>query len=265
MTTETLDPIELFGRLDPVSATQLLQLAESPERESTFARIVANREGSPLRAPRLPRRRLVASAVLALALAIPALAFSGALDSLFGFSNQGTQPTQDVQWIVDDVRSLTGDTPGSVVRLASREGWTFYEARTTGDVCYYVSPPAQSDNLSNLRGGDCKNLAGDAEFPSPTRPIFNMSRYLGVPPTMSVVTLVGVAADGVASVQLLGRDDCHVVVTAPVIDNVYLADDLPEVPEAQVVARDAGGNVVWHQAVGAGVGRAPSAPSCGLR
>jgi hypothetical protein len=263
--TETLDPIELFARLNPIAAEQLVDLADGPARESTFARIVAQRERPAPRSRRIPLRRLAAAVVLALGLAIPALAFTGALDSLFGFSNHGTPPTQDVQWIVNDVRRFTGDTPGSVVQLASREGWTFYEARTASDVCYYVAPPARSDGFPNLRGGDCKNLAGDPEFPSPTRPIFNMSHYLGVPPKMSVVTLVGVAADGVASVQVLGQDGCHVVVTAPVIDNVYIADNLPQVPEAQVVARDARGNVVWHQAVGAGVEPAPPAPGCGLK
>jgi hypothetical protein len=267
MTTGTFDPVGLFARLDPVSAERLDDLADGPEREATFARILARREGSPARAPRVPRRRLVAAVAVALALAIPALAFSGALDSLFGFSNQGTPPTQDVQWIVTDILRFTGEKPGSVVQLASRQGWTFYEARTTRDVCYYVAPPprSESDGIPNLRGGDCKGAAGDADFPSPSRPIYNMSHYLGVPPKMNVVTLVGVAADGVASVQVLARADCRAVVTAPVIDNVYLADNLPLVPEAQVVARDAGGHVVWHQAVGAGVEPAPAAPACGLK
>jgi hypothetical protein len=269
MTTGTVDPIELFARLNPVSAEALTELAYGPEREATFARIVAKREARPARRRRIPRRRLVAAVVVALALAIPALAFSGALDSLFGFSNQGSPPEQDVQWIVDSVQRLTGEAPSSVVQLASRDGWTFYEARTSTDVCYYDAPPAQSESggnrLPNPEGGDCKNLAGDSDFPSPSRPIFNMSHYLGVPPEMSVVTLVGVAADGVSSVQLLAESDCHVVVNAPVIDNVYLVDNLPATPEAEIVARDAGGKVLWHQAIDAAVEPKPATETtCGL-
>lgn len=205
---------------------------------------------------------------MAVALAVPALAFSGVLGSLFGFSNQGTPVTQDDQWIVDSISKLTGATPSSVTQLASRNGWTFYEARTSSDVCYYVQPPAQSesDGIPNLPGGDCKNVAGDADFPSPTRPIFNMSHYFGPDQSghMSIATLAGVAADGVASVQVLGLSDCHVVAEAPVIDNVYVADNLPLAPESQVVARDANGHVVWHQAVGAAVEPAPAANACGL-
>jgi hypothetical protein len=260
---QTVDPLELFASLDPLPPERLDDLRE---REATFARIAARREGPPAPSRRIPRRRLVAVAVVALALAIPALAFSGALDSLFGFSNHGTPVEQDTGWIVGDVRSLTGETPGSVVQLASRDGWKFFEARTTNDACYFDEPPAgsMSDGIPNLRGGDCKNIAGDRDFPSPARPIFNMSHYLGVPPKMNVLTLAGLAADGVASVQVLAQGDCHVVATAPVIDNVYLAADLPLVPEAQVVARDARGNVIWHQAVGAAVAPAPRPNSCGL-
>lgn len=266
MTTESLDPIELFARLDPLSAEHMNDLARGSERETIFAEIVGRRGRQTVRHRFLPRRRLAAAVVAAVALAIPALAFSGALDSLFGFSNQGTPVTGDDGWIVENVRTLTGETPSSVVRLASRDGWTFYEARTSGDVCYYDDPPPQSesDGIPNLRGGDCKNVAGDSDFPSPTRPIFNASHYLGAPPDMSVITLAGVAADGVASVQLLALADCHVVVSAAVVDNVYVADDLPATPEAEIVARDADGNVVWHQPVDAAIEPAPSETSCGL-
>jgi hypothetical protein len=264
MKTETLDPIELFARLDPLSP----EVVREVSREETFARIAALREARTPCSRRLPRRRIALVVVVALALAIPALAFSGALDSLFGFSNEGTPATQDVQWIVNSVRKLTGETPGGVVKLASRAGWTFYEARTSHDVCFYEDPPTESTSsglsLPNIRGGDCKNVSGEPDFPSLTQPIYDNSHYLGVPPTMNVVTLVGLAADGVASVQVLAASDCHVVATAPVIDNVYLADNLPSVPEAQIVARDAAGRVVWHQAVGAAVQPAPSAKSCGL-
>lgn len=264
MNTETLDPLELFARLDPLSPEALREVS----REETFARIAALREARTSRGRRLPRRRIVLALVVALALAIPALAFSGALDSLFGFSNHGTAVTRDDRWIVDEVRSTTGEAPSSVVQLASRDGWTFFAARTPNDACYFDEPPAgsSSDGVPNLPGGDCKNVAGDSDFPSPARPIFNMSHYEGPSQSgdMSIITLAGVAADGVASVQVLALADCHAVVTAPVIGNVYVADDLPLTPESQVVARDAHGKVVWHQAVGVAVEPAPSSNSCGL-
>jgi hypothetical protein len=265
MTAETLDPIALFAQLNPIPVELLDDLSHGPERETTFARIVARREAPAARARRVPRRRLVAAVVVALALAIPALAFSGALDSLFGFSNQGASVTQDPPWLVDEIHMITGDDPTKVVLLADRDGWTFYAARTASDVCYFSAPPphSESDGIPNgpPGGGSCKNAAGEPDFPSPTRPVFNMSHYLN---NSTVVTLAGVAADAVASVQVLALSDCHVVVTAPVTDNVYLADNLPVVPESQIVARDAGGNVVWHQAVGAAVEPAPPSNSCGL-
>jgi hypothetical protein len=78
----------------------------------------------------------------------------------------------------------------------------------------------------------------------------------------SIARLTGVAADGVTSVQVLALADCHVVATAPVTDNAYIAPNLPIIPEAVIVARDATGNAVWHEAVTP----APNtdATSCGL-
>lgn len=268
MATEALDPIELLARLDPIPPAQLDELAHGPERERTFARICAHRDALPARTPRMPRRRLAAAVVVAVALAVPALAFSGDLGSLFGFSNQGTPVPQADLSQVSAALALTGATPGSVVRLASRDGWTFLAAKTPGgDVCYFDESAAQSQSngIPNVAGGGgCKNAAGKGDFPSPALPVFNMSHYFGGRSDMSIVTLAGVAADGVASVQVLALSDCRAVATAPVVDNVYVADNLPTVPEAQIVARDASGDVVWHQAVTAGVEPGPPATSCGL-
>lgn len=271
MTNEIVDPIELYGTLNPVSPERQDALADAPERETTLARITARREPPSLGSRRLPKRRLLIAVVVAVALAVPALAFSGALGSLFAFSNQGTPVTQDDQGVVNEVRMVTGETPSKVVQLASRNGWTFYAARTTSDVCYFDKPAAQSESgtpdadSNGIGGGSCKNAAGESNFPSPPRPIFNMSHYFGTPNGgESIGILAGVAADGVAAVQVLALGDCHVVATAPVIDNVYIADNLPMIPEAQIVARDTNGNAVWHQAVGAAIQPAPPSSSCGL-
>lgn len=213
----------------------------------------------------LPRRRLAAAVAVAVALAVPAIAFSGVLGSLFGFSNQGTPvPRADLSRI-SAALGLTGATPGSLVQLASRDGWAFYAGRTaSGDVCYFEEPAAQNpeSGWKAIGGGTCKNAAGKADFPSPALPVFNMSSYFN---NEYIERLAGVAADGVASVDVLALGDCHVVATAPVIDNVYVADNLPTtIPEAQIVARDVNGNVVWHEAVGGAIEPAPPSNTCGL-
>jgi hypothetical protein len=50
--------------------------------------------------------------------------------------------------------------------------------------------------------------------------------------------LAGVAADGVAKMEVLGMD-CQVITEAPVIDNVYLTTDVPKKPAAAIVGLDA--------------------------
>jgi len=231
---------------------------------------VTPRLAEPSRLRRLAGRRLALAVVVVVALAVPALAFSGVLGSLFGFSNQGTPlPPGDltrVSALVDPALRVTGATPGSLVQLASRDGWSFYAGRTpSGDTCYFAEPAAQNPEPTwkTIGGGTCKNAAGESDFPSPTRPVFNMSSYFN---NEYIERLSGVAADGVSSVQVLALSDCHVVATARVIDNVYVADNLPTtIHEAQIVARDTSGNVVWHQAVGAAIEPSPPSNSCGLR
>lgn len=97
-------------------------------------------------------------------------------------------------------------------------------------------------------------------FPSPARPILDLSMVGGVkthrPPftccsDVPVVwygfgLLAGVAANGVRSVQVLSLADCRPVVTVPVVNNVYIDAQPPQVPAAFLVARNAGGKVVWH-------------------
>jgi hypothetical protein len=108
------------------------------------------------------------------------------------------------------------------------------------------------------------NAAASARFPSAAQPVVDMSLYALAPGELgpSIQRLAGVAADGVASVQLLALSDCRVVATAPVIDNVYAEDNLPLIPEAVIVARDASGNAVWHLAVTPP--SSPNATTCGL-
>ena len=261
--TESFDPIKLYGQLNPISAERLNELAEGPGQDATWAQIIARRDALPRRI-RLPRRRLVVVAVVAAALALPALAFSGVLGSLFGLSNQGTQVGQG------DLSSLTNPnlsdvTKDSVVQLAGRDGLGIYAAKTaSGTLCYFVGPPDQSDLKTQGFGGGCMNPHASANFPSPGDPVYDISLFALAPDAAgpSIKRLAGVAADGVSSVQLLALSDCHVVVTAPVNDNTYVANNLPMTPEADIVARDASGNAVWHEAVTPAFN--PNANACGL-
>lgn len=265
MSTETIDPIELFAQLNPVSPARLDELTQTAEREAIFARICARRATLPTQRRGLPRRSLAMATVAAFALVVPALALSGVLSSLFGFSNQGTPVPQGALSSVTGF-NLSGATPGSLVQLAARDGVGVYGAKTpNGGLCYFVGPADKSNVESQGLGGGCMNAAVSARFPSTEQPVVDMSLFALKPGTAgpSVQRLAGVAADGVTSVQVLALSDCHVVATAPVTDNVYVADNLPLIPEAEIVARDASGTAVWHESVTRASDS--SAASCGLR
>jgi hypothetical protein len=264
MTTYDFDPIELLARLNPLPAQRLDELSVGPEREATFARILTRREGRPAARRGLPQRPLVVALVVAAAVSAPALAYAGVLGSLFGFSNQGTPVSQDALSSITSVLNQTGADPGKFVQLAAREGVGVYAAaKSTGDLCFYVGPAAQSGLKRYGLGGGCTN-ATSASFPSPADPVYDMSLFAYAPGAAgsSVQRLAGVAADGVSSVQVLALNDCHVVATAPVSDNVYIANNLPLTAEAEIVARDASGDVVWHEAVTPPSN--PNANACGL-
>jgi hypothetical protein len=263
MTTEALDPFELYARLNPISHALLDELAESSQRETTFARVAAQRGATSPGTRRLTRRRLVAAVVVAVALALPALALSGVFGSLFRFSNRGTPVKGSLSAVTGF--NLSGAKSDSAVQLAARGGVGIYGARTSaGDLCYFVGPADQTKLKSQGLAGGCMNAAASARFPSAAQPVVDMSLYALAPGELgpSIQRLAGVAADGVASVQLLALSDCRVVATAPVIDNVYAEDNLPLIPEAVIVARDASGNAVWHLAVTPP--SSPNATTCGL-
>jgi hypothetical protein len=261
--SESFDPIQLYRQLNPVSAERLNELAHGPGREATWARIIARSDPVPHRI-RLPRRRLVTAVVVAVALAVPTLALSGVLGSMFGFSNQGAPVRHG------DLSSLTNPnlsdvTKGSVVQLGSRAGLGIYAAKTAnGNLCYFVGPADQSDLKAQGLGGGCMSRHASATFPSPSDPVYDMSLFALAPGAAgpTIQRLAGVAADGVSSVQLLALSDCQVVATAPVSDNTYAANNLPMIPEAVIVARDASGNAVWHEAVTAASNA--NSNSCGL-
>ena len=263
MRNET-DPIELYALLNPLPSDRLDGLSNAAERDRTFARIVALREPFSVVSRGLPERGLIVAVVAVVAaLAVPALAFSGVFGPLFHLSNSGTPVTQDGLSRVSGF-DLSGATRNSLVQLAARGGVGMYAAETRGgDLCYFVGPASRSRAASEGLSGGCRNSAASKAFPSVAQPVVDSSLFALAPGAAgpSVQRLAGVAADGVTSVQVLALD-CHVVATAPVIANVYIADNLPTTAEAQIVARDANGNAVWHEAVTPPQNQ--NANSCGL-
>jgi len=201
-----------------------------------------------LRDLRWTHRRLLAVVVAAVALALPALAFSGVLGHLFAFSNHGTPIPRMSLRTVHGLEAISA-RPGSFVQLASRDGIAVYAAhrKTQNKLCFFYGEAGRPSDL----GGSC---LAPGTFPSPSLPVWDMSGVSSGPP-FSVQYLVGVAADGVRSIQVLARD-CHPVATVPVINNVYIDVLKPMAPkvgliigEPYIVARDASGKVVWHKPV----------------
>jgi hypothetical protein len=264
MASEAVDPIELYSTVNPISPERLDALIDGPGRDSTFARVIARREALSVNSRELPKRRLLAAVAMVAALAIPALAFGGFLGSLFRVSTHGTPVRQGGLSRVSGF-DLSGATRHSLVELAARDGVGIYAAKTrSGNQCYFVGPADRSKLATEGLSGGCRNASASKAFPSASQPVVDTSLFALAPGAAgpSVQRLAGVAADGVISVQVLALD-CHVVATAPVTDNVYVTDDLPMTPEAQIVARDANGNPVWHEAVTPPLN--PNANSCGLR
>jgi hypothetical protein len=170
--------------------------------------------------------------------------------------------------------------PGTFVQLALRQGIGVYAARSKKDnsLCFYTgrrqSFAGEPPNRLDLNGPGCGPFGGNFvlperiekisiggrqaqakglawlrahPFPSPARPVLDMSGEGGdAGGGLQLGPVVGVAANSIHSIQLLAQSDCHPVVTVPVIDNVYIDAHPPRVAEAFLVARDAGGKVVWH-------------------
>jgi hypothetical protein len=243
------------------------------------------------RRPRLTRRCLVAAVIVAVALALPALAISGALGSLFRVSAHGT-PTHaglytlhELHWHAEQfaqsghpIPDTAQANPRTFVRLAFRDGIGVYGARTKrgNNRCFYYgrrkSFPGHSRSALYLEGPGCFALSGNFgepqrfanasgakntrqseawvrahPFPSPSSPVLDMSGLTRLPSgQLFIESLVGLAADGVRSIQLLALSDCHPVVTVPVVADVYIDAQPPRVAETYLVARDASGRVIWR-------------------
>jgi hypothetical protein len=189
-----------------------------------------------------PRRRALLATLAAAVIAVPAVAFAEDIGGLLGFSTQG-QPV------------ATGDTPFSRVSglneamselgfpptlqlIATRDGISFYAARRAdGHVCVGIdaAPGTGAHQGVGCDLGD-PSLPGTPAFPSSERPIIDFSRFSGG------ARLMGFAADGVASVDLLDAAG-NVLDSAPVVDNVYV-DASPPTGGVAVEALDGSGAVI---------------------
>jgi hypothetical protein len=243
------EALAAFAALNPVPSDRLAALASTPECERTHALIVAH--------PRLPpghrnlrhsRLRLAALAVgLTVVLVVPALASSGRFGSLFGFSNDGTTvDTGDLDLQTASALDIVGAAPGTLKLLASRADVGIYAARgNNGNLCYFVGPPQPGKR--GLSGG-CMNAAASAKFPSPEQPVVDMTAFVYKPGATSeqVTRLAGVAADGVATMQVLG-ENCTVIAAAPVTDNVYINTKVPDKPAVAIQALNQNGDPVYRE------------------
>jgi hypothetical protein len=191
-----------------------------------------------------PRRRVLL-ALLAAAVAVPAVAFAGDIGGLFGFSTQGQSvatsetPFSQASGLNEAMSEL--GFPSTLQLIATRAGVSFYAARRSdGHVCVAVDAapgsPAHKAVACDLGN---PSLPDNAGFPSPERPIIDFSRFA------NGTRLAGFAADGIKTVNLLDAAG-NVIASAPVDDNVY-ADANPPAGGTAVEALDADGTVIYER------------------
>jgi hypothetical protein len=191
-----------------------------------------------------PRGRALL-AVVAAAVAVPAIAFAGDIGGLFGFSTQG-QPVATNETPFSQASGLKEAMselgfPSTLQLIASRDGISFYAARRAdGHVCVAIDlAPGAADHKAVACDLGNPSLPGTPAFPSPERPILDFSRF------SNGARLAGFAADGISTVNLLDTAG-NVIASAPVSDNVY-ADANPPAGGAAVEALDSDGTVIYKR------------------
>jgi hypothetical protein len=243
------DPVRILAAANPVPEATTLA-ATVGERDALLDHIYRDRSASS--GPRRPRRLLLAAVLVALTVsAVPAVALTGELDTLFNFSNKGTADVPEAQKLnTMRVADRLGLQPDSTVRVAQRAGFAFYLVRGHKDrQCFGISSDA-GETYETLM---CPGSDGQATFPSPSTPLLDLSATVSQEGSTRVYfpRLIGFAADGVAEVGLVDLDGhTH---TTPVKGNVYVTTDVGDVPAQALVAFDSRGKVVWRRTVKAPV------------
>jgi hypothetical protein len=202
--------------------------------------------GGPSRS--LQRSRIVGLA-LALGLAIPALALSAQLRSIFGLSNRGTSADAGGLKALNHFGAWhAGGGSNGVRLLGTRAGFSFYAARGTEDtLCFAIAivstPRPKPGALACLSNRPNR-------FPSAQQPILDFSPLAsgGNLHGTHVAALIGFAADGVARVGVV--DETGVLHSVPVIKNLYATQKgaLPNVAEKALVALDVKGRKIYQRA-----------------
>jgi hypothetical protein len=158
-----------------------------------------------------PARRGAIAVILAAAVALPAVAFAGQLGNLLGISNQGTQ--------VATGSVLQGDSRLDEALQSMNVGATMQSLGTLGGMAFYATRNAKGDfclafeNVSDTTPG--KGVLCDLNednFPSSDVKAISFPH-----------TLLGVAADGVATVALVDANG-NVLDSTPVVNNLFISD-----------------------------------------
>jgi hypothetical protein len=197
--------------------------------------------GEPLRLPepvRVPRRRLAIAAVIAAAVAVPAVAFAGRLGDLLGISNGGT--TVSTSGVLPGHPDLDHamqqlQVGGTMQYLGTLNGVAVYATRNAnGDFCFAFDHV----NEQYDKGFGCD--LNDDNFPSAD------VKAIVIPPAGM---LEGVAADGVATVEAVDANG-NVLASTPVVNNLFVSgQQLPDGSAAYIETLDANGNVLSKQPV----------------
>lgn len=195
----------------------------------------------PAPARRAAHRPLLVLAAVA-AIAVPAAAFGSQIGGLLGLGGDGT--TVSTRDVPESSQPVLGQGMASM-------SWptTSQLLGTRGDTSFYAS--TRSD------GSLC--LAIDVDHGGPGSLISCLppdiaanAQIMGEPfaeDGTALHRLAGFAADGVARVATVAADGSEIA-SAPVVGNLYLTTDTPDVPAAAVVAYDSSGSVVYRHALG---------------
>jgi hypothetical protein len=174
---------------------------------------------------------------LAAMIALPAVAFAGQFGNLLGISNEGTQVT------TSDV--LQGDSRLDEALQSMDVGATMQSLGTLGGMAFYATRNAKGDfclafeHVTDTTPG--KGVLCDLNqdnFPSSDVKAISFPR-----------TLLGVAADGVATVALVNANGA-VLDSTPVVNNLFISDTgiaTGGLDASYLETFDANGNLVTKQ------------------
>lgn len=239
---------EAMRRLSAVNPQPTTASATEQARE--LARRIVALEPSPDDGKSRPviSRRATVTAIAAFAAVLIPAAILAATHGVFGLSNPG-EPIASNEIAGADLNSFqaSGAIKSGVYRLAVRGTHVFYAAHSaSGGLCLAVGN-ITSPQPTTLSSTGCLRPSPTA-FPSATNPVedFSVIGYDAATNVFTVRYLGGFAADGVASVAVLGVDG-KVIATAQVIDNVYSSENVPDVGASAIAVYDPSGKEILHR------------------